>query len=342
MSMREAGYYQHLDDGVVECGLCPHNCRIAPGERGICRVRENRDGKLYSLVYGKLAASNPDPIEKKPLFHYLPGSLAYSVATVGCNLSCPLCQNYQISMAMRGGESVPAGYDAPVEQVIAEAVASGCRSICFTYTEPTIFFEYMADLARAAKLKGLGTTMVSNGYIEPEPMGELCSFIDGANIDLKAFEQQTYRKVLGGKLEPVLETIKGLSEAGVWTEVTTLVVPGLNDSERELGRIAEFLANVSCDLPWHVSRFFPRNKYDQLAPTPPYLIRQALDAGKRAGLNYLYAGNFPGDQSESTFCPSCGTRVIKRVGYRVTEIMLKEGNRCSSCGAHIAGVYDAN
>ncbi len=338
--MREASYYQRLNDGAVECGLCPHRCRITLGERGICRVRENRDGVLYSLVYGKLAASHVDPIEKKPLFHFLPGSNTYSVATVGCNLSCPFCQNHEISMAMRGGKSAPAGYDAPVENVVAEALACGCRSICFTYTEPTIYFEYMVDLARVAKQQGLRTTMVSNGFIEQEPLKELCSLIDAANIDLKAFDEQTYRRVLGGKLEPVLETIRSLHAGGVWTEVTTLVVPEMNDSEQELNLLAEFLASVSCDIPWHVSRFFPRNKFSDHSPTSLGQIKLALEAGKRAGLKYLYAGNFPGDESESTFCPSCEARVIERVGFSVVGTALSEGNCCSSCGEMIAGVYE--
>ncbi len=339
--MRKAGYYQPLDDeGAVECCLCPHRCRIAPGKRGICRVRENRDGVLFSLVYGKLAASHLDPIEKKPLFHFLPGSEAYSVATVGCNLSCPFCQNHEISMAMHRGIAAPPGYDAPVENVVSDALASGCRSICFTYSEPTIFFEYMADLARAARQRGLRTSMVSNGFIEQEPLAELCTFIDAANIDLKAFEQQTYRKVLGGRLEPVLETIKGLHEAGVWTEVTTLVVPGMNDSEQELSRIAEFVASVSVDIPWHVSRFFPNHEYNDRSPATLPLVRRALDAGAHAGLRYLYAGNFPGDRSESTLCPSCGTMVIGRIGFVVTEMALRGGNRCAFCNGLIAGVFD--
>jgi pyruvate formate lyase activating enzyme len=338
--MREADYYRRLEDNAVECELCPHRCRIAQGKRGICRVRENRDGTLYSLVYGKLAASHLDPIEKKPLFHFLPGSLTYSVATVGCNLSCPFCQNHEISMAMRRGNALPAGYDTSVEQVIAEAVASRCRSICFTYTEPTIYFEYMADLARAAKQRGLGTTMVSNGFIEPEPLGELCSFIDAVNIDLKAFDPETYRRILGGKLEPVLDTIKSIHQAGVWTEVTTLVVTGMNDSEQELCRIAEFLASVSFNLPWHVSRYFPQNKSDNPNPTSPNLISKALDTGKRAGLKYTYAGNLPGDQSECTLCPSCGKMVIKRVGYSVREVSLKDGNHCSMCNNTIGGVFE--
>ncbi len=338
--MRKAGYYQPLDGGAVECCLCPHRCRIAPDKRGICRVRENRDGVLFSLVYGKLAACHADPIEKKPLFHFLPGTKAYSVATVGCNLSCPFCQNHEISMAMHRGMVVPPGYDAPVENVVSDALASGCRSICFTYSEPTIFFEYMADLARAARERGLRTCMVSNGFIEQEPLAELCTFIDAANIDLKAFERQTYRNGLGGRLEPVLETVKGLHAADVWTEVTTLVVPGMNDSEQELSRIAEFVASVSVDIPWHVSRFFPSHKYSDRSPATLSMVRGALAAGGRAGLRYLYAGNFPGDRSESTLCPWCEAVVIERMGFVVTGTALSGPNRCASCNGLVAGVFD--
>ncbi|MBW7997010.1 MAG: AmmeMemoRadiSam system radical SAM enzyme [Candidatus Glassbacteria bacterium] len=337
--MREAGYYQALDGGGVECGLCPHRCRIAPGERGVCRVRENRDGKLYSLVYGRLAASHVDPIEKKPLFHFLPGSLAYSVSTVGCNLSCPFCQNHEISLVMRTGIESPPGYDAPVERVADEAVASGCHSLCFTYTEPTIFFEYMADLAAAARARGIRSAIVSNGFIETEPLAELCGLIDAANIDLKAFNPDTYRKVLKGRLEPVLETIRTLHSAGVWTEVTTLVVPEMNDSGGELGQIAEFIASLDRDIPWHVSRFFPHSSYTARDITPHDSIRRALDAGREAGLRYVYAGNLPGDESESTFCPSCGQTVIERRGYSVAAGNLVDANHCANCNSVIAGVF---
>ena len=221
--MREASYYTAGDSGRVECTLCPHNCKIAPGKRGICGVRENQDGKLVSLVYGKLAASHIDPIEKKPLFHFLPGSSAYSVATVGCNLSCPFCQNHDLSLACRDKSRI-GGLDAQVEQIVAEALSSGCESLCFTYTEPTIFFEYMLDLAVLGKEKGLKNTMVSNGFIQPEPLKELSPYMDAANIDLKAFREKTYREILKARLQPVLDTISTLPSLGVWTEVTRHVL----------------------------------------------------------------------------------------------------------------------
>ena len=338
--MHEALHFTRVDKRTVECRLCPHRCRIVPGKRGICGVRENQDGTLVSLVYGKLAASHVDPVEKKPLFHFLPGTLTYSIATVGCNLACPFCQNHELSFAMRS-RSIPYGYDASAEEVVAEAVASGCESLTFTYSEPTIFFEYMIDIAALAREKGLLTTVVSNGFIESEPRNELAGLIDAANIDLKAFQEKTYRSVLKGKLEPVLETISSLVARGIWTEVTTLVVPEMNDSADELKQIASFIASVSLDVPWHVSRFFPHNQWTQGAPTSDESLRRAVDAGRKAGLRYVYAGNVPGDLSESTFCPGCGKKVIERFGFNVSRMNLGPDGRCPSCSTLVAGVFKA-
>jgi len=337
--MREASYYTPGDSGRVECSLCPHHCKIAPGKKGICGVRENQDGKLISLVYGKLAASHIDPIEKKPLFHFLPGSSAYSVATVGCNLSCPFCQNHELSLACRGRSRI-GGFDAEVEQVVAEAVASGCESLCFTYSEPTVFFEFMLDLAILGKEKGLKTTMVSNGFIEPEPLKELSSYMDAANIDLKAFREKNYRQILKARLQPVLDTISTLHSLGVWTEVTTLVVPGMNDSDKELKEIASFIAELGAEIPWHVSRFHPRNRWTSSEPTPVSTLRRALQIGKEADLKYVYTGNVPGEPSESTACPECGQLVIERWGFTVSQLRLEPGGRCNSCNTQIAGVFE--
>ncbi|OGG03809.1 MAG: AmmeMemoRadiSam system radical SAM enzyme [Candidatus Glassbacteria bacterium RIFCSPLOWO2_12_FULL_58_11] len=339
--MREASYYTPLEGGAVECGLCPHHCKIAAGKRGICAVRENRQGRLISLVYGKLAASHIDPIEKKPLFHFLPGSRTYSVATVGCNLSCPFCQNHDLSLAVRRMPQ-PSGFEARPESVAAEAVASNCRSLCFTYSEPTIFFEYMLDMARPAREQGLKTVIVSNGFIEEEPLKELGPLLDAANIDLKAFSEQTYRRILKASLQPVLDTIAALCAQGVWTEVTTLIVPGMNDSEQELRQIAVFLASCSRDIPWHVSRFFPNNEWLDAAPTPSETLRMALEVGREAGLRYIYAGNVPGEFSENTLCPSCGKAVLERLGFRVLRRRLSAGGRCLECNAEIAGVFSEN
>jgi len=339
--MNEASYYTTGDSGKVECTLCPHHCKVAQGQRGICGVRENRDGKLVSLVYGKLAASHVDPIEKKPLFHFLPGSSAYSIATVGCNLSCPFCQNYELSLACRDMERI-GGFDAGVEQVVAEALSSGCQSLCFTYSEPTVFFEYMLDLAILGKEKGLKTTMVSNGFIEPEPLKELSSYMDAANIDLKAFSEKTYRQILKGRLQPVLDTISALHSLGVWTEVTTLIVPEMNDSDEELREIGSFLAELGNEIPWHVSRYYPRNLWSSPGPTPVSALRRALQIGREAGLKYVYTGNVPGEPSESTACPECGQLVIERWGYTVSKLRLGPAGRCSSCNAKIDGVFESS
>jgi pyruvate formate lyase activating enzyme len=323
---------------LVVCSLCPHRCRIAPGKRGICRVRENREGKLLSLIYGRPAAAHVDPIEKKPLYHFLPGSKAFSVSTIGCNLSCPFCQNHTLSVVSRErlsfySETVPA------KEVVERAEDAGCLHLCFTYSEPTIYYEYMLDMARLAKDSGLTTSMVSNGYIEKGPLEELAPFMDAANIDLKAFKEETYREVLGGKLEPVKKTIRRMKQQGVWVEVTTLVVPQMNDSEQELTAIAEFLADTGTEIPWHVSRFHPCHKRSHLPPTPIETLMTALECGKRAGLKYIYAGNVPGELSESTCCPGCGKVVIARWGFGVGEVNLDPEGNCNHCGNAIDGIF---
>ena len=337
--MHEASYYTQESTGAVTCSLCPHHCKIAPGARGICRVRENRGGKLVSLVYGQPAAAHVDPIEKKPLFHFLPGSTAFSVSTVGCNLSCPFCQNHTLSAGEPAGSGV-SDISVPAEDIVRQVETSGCRSLCFTYSEPTIFFEYMLEMARLAKERGLKTNMVSNGYIEKEPLEELAVWMDAANIDLKAFDEKTYRKILGGRLEPVLETIKRMKELGIWCEVTTLVVPEMNDSEEELSAIAGFLAECGPEIPWHISRFHPCYQWTHLPVTPLKTLSLAMECAKRAGLKYVYAGNVPGDLSESTCCPGCGKVVIDRFGFSVRKISLEQDGTCSSCGTAVDGVFD--
>jgi pyruvate formate lyase activating enzyme len=338
VAMHEASFYTREEDGAVTCHLCPHRCRIAPGKRGICAVRENRDGVLVSLVYGQLATAHVDPIEKKPLFHFLPGSSAYSVATVGCNLTCPFCQNHTLSLACRRGPDM-SGYRVSPEKVVEQALAARCESLCFTYSEPTVFYEYMVDMARPAREKGLKTVIVSNGFIEREPLAELIPLIDGANIDLKAFSGETYRKVLKARLEPVLETIRELHARGVWIEVTTLVVPGMNDSEAELSGIASFLAETGTEIPWHVSRFYPGYRWEDLPATPGSSLLRAMEIGKKMGLKYVYGGNMPGELSENTFCPGCGRMVIERLGFTVRSMHLGPDGRCRSCGAAVDGVF---
>lgn len=332
----EAMLYEKLEGGKVRCNLCPHRCLIQPGRRGICAVRENRDGTLYTLVYGQAIAAHVDPIEKKPLYHFLPGTAIFSFATIGCNFRCGFCQNYDISQAARNGEDgLILGHPLPPEVVVENTLRHGCRSIAYTYSEPTIFFEYAYDTAVLAHENGLKNVFVTNGYMTEDALGKISPYLDAANVDLKSFSDGFYRELCGGTLQPVLDTIRRMHELGIWVEVTTLVIPGKNDGEEELGQIARFLAGISPDLPWHVSRFHPDYKLRDRSRTPVDTIEQAAEIGYRAGLRYVYAGNVPGSDYESTRCPNCKEVVIHRLGYQ-TNLLLKEGDRCPNCGQQIA------
>ncbi len=324
--------------GRVACRLCAHRCVIAPGRAGVCAVRENREGRLVSLVYGEVVAAHVDPIEKKPFFHFLPGSKALSVATAGCNFKCGFCQNWQISQAPRRPGGGVGGEPLPPEAVVRAAREAGCRSVSYTYTEPTIFFEYAYDTARLAREAGLANSFVTNGYMTAEALETIRPYLDAANVDLKAFRDETYRRVCGARLEPVLETIRRMRQLGVWTEVTTLVVPGLNDGPDELEDIARFIASVDPDIPWHISRFHPDYEYDRTPPTPVAALRAAAAAGRRAGLRHIYVGNAPGE-SEDTSCAACGAVLIRRRGFAVLENVLRD-SRCPRCGAALAGRFD--
>ncbi len=335
--MREALLWEGASEGRVRCRLCAHRCLIPPGSRGVCGVRENRGGILYSLVYGRLVSQALDPIEKKPLYHFLPGSLALSVATVGCNLRCDFCQNHVISQyprEHRGG--IPGEAVAP-EDVVRAAKGTGAPVIAYTYTEPIVFFETCRDTGVLARDQGLRNVFVTNGYMTGEALDHTRGWLDGANVDLKAFSEDFYRRHCGGSLQPVLDTIARMVEAGLWVEVTTLVIPGRNDSEEELRWIAQFLAGISSDLPWHVSRFVPSYLSYGLPPTPVSTLRRAREIGTEAGLRYVYLGNVPGE-GEDTTCPSCGGTVLRRQGFRVLENRIADG-RCSDCGQPIAGVW---
>ncbi|MCE5271831.1 AmmeMemoRadiSam system radical SAM enzyme [bacterium] len=337
--MKEALYYSALDNEDVQCELCPHNCRIAPGKRGVCAVRANVEGKLYSLSWGNLAAAHLDPMEKKPLYHFYPGSRAFSVATEGCNLSCPFCQNSDLSVGCRE-KTVISGQKREPKQVVEMALDAGASTLCFTYSEPTVFYEYMLEMARIAKERGLKTAIVSNGYINPKPLEQLIPWLDAANIDLKAFSLDTYRKVLKGSLQQVQDNILALWEERVWLEVTTLVVPDLNDSPEELELIARFLEQTDPDIPWHVSRFHPAWRMSQGPPTPVQSIETALHIGRQAGLRYVYPGNLRTSEEDSTQCPHCGERVITRDGFFVTEYKLRPGGICPSCGVRLGGRFE--
>jgi len=326
--MKEAMFYGKKNKDV-QCKLCPHNCVIANGKRGLCGVRENQDGKLVSLVYGKAISAAVDPIEKKPFFHFMPGSKAYSIATLGCNLKCDFCQNWEISQAKN-----IVGKDLSPEDVVEDAIANNCQSIAYTYTEPTIFFEYAYDIAKIANTKGLKNLFVTNGFINKEPIDKISKYLDAANVDLKGFSEEFYKKRCSAKLEPVLSAIKEYHKKGVFLEITTLIVPGHNDNKEMLKEIASFIASVDKKIPWHISRFYPHYKMQDVMPTSVDVIHNAVLIGKEEGLKYIYAGNVPGDDYESTYCWNCGKKVISRVGFQVQEINLDKG-KCEFCGKKI-------
>jgi len=335
--MREAMFYEKVDDNLVNCNLCSHRCsRIADSKRGICGVRENRDGKLYSLVYGRVAARSVDPIEKKPLFHFLPGSKSYSIATVGCNFRCDNCQNFDISQLPKE-RGIIVGQDVSPEEIVSAAKRSNCESIAYTYSEPTIFFEYAYDTAKLASKEGIKNVFVTNGYITPEALREISPYLDAANIDLKSFSDDFYRKNCGARLEPVLESIRLYKSLGIWTEITTLIIPSLNDSEEELRKIAEFIKEVGEETPWHITQFHPTYKLIDLPRTPVTILRKAREIGLEAGLRYVYEGNVPGENGENTYCHNCGKLLIRRFGYQILENKIKN-SACTYCGAEIDGV----
>ncbi len=319
----------------VHCFLCAHHCRIAPGARGLCGVRENRDGVLFTLVYGCPVSTAVDPIEKKPLFHFLPGSMSFSLATVGCNFTCAFCQNAEISQMPRDQGSIGGRHLSP-EQVVEAALETGCQSISYTYTEPTIFYEYARDCARLAARSGLKNVFVTNGYMTGEALRDIDGDLHAANVDLKSFSDDFYRTLVGARLKPVLDSIRRLWSMGVWVEVTTLLIPGRNDGDDELRSLASFLASISCDIPWHVSRFYPCYRMLDVRPTPVTSVETALRIGREEGLHYVYGGNIPGHSSESTICPGCGAAVIERQGFRLGNNGVIEG-KCARCGRDIAG-----
>lgn len=335
--MREAILWEGAGEGRVRCALCAHRCLIPPGARGACGVRENRGGTLYSLVHGRLVSQALDPIEKKPLYHFLPGSLALSVAAVGCNLRCDFCQNHVISQYPREHPGAVPGERIPPGAVVRAAEEAGAPVIAYTYTEPTVFFETCLEIGTLARARGVRNVFVTNGYMTGEALEEARGWLDGANVDLKAFSDEFYRRFCGGSLQPVLDSIARMVEAGIWVEVTTLVIPGRNDSAEELRWIAQFLAGLSPDLPWHLSRFVPAYKVQDVPPTPLGTLRRAREIGREAGLRYVYLGNVPGE-GEDTACPSCGRVLLRRYGFRVVENALADG-RCPGCGEAIPGVW---
>jgi len=325
------------EEGKVRCKLCNRRCSIGEGKTGSCFVRKNIGGELYSLNYDKVCAANADPIEKKPLFHFQPGSRSFSVACVGCNFRCEFCQNWHISQAGIE-EGRLEGQAISPEQIVTSAVRGRCRSIAYTYTEPTIFMELCGDCGRLAKEQGLANVFVSNGYETKEAIDFAKDWLDGINVDLKAFNEDYYKRLCKARLGPVLDTIRYIAkETDIWMEITTLIVPGENDSDDELKGLAEFIANeAGVDVPWHISRFHPQYKYLDSVPTPVEMLERAEAIGTAAGLRYVYLGNVPGSKSESTFCYSCGNMLIQRVGYQIAGNNVEDG-KCAECGVEIAG-----
>jgi len=335
----EAYLYEPLKEQAVKCNLCSHRCLIRPGKRGICNVRENRDGILNTLVYGKLIAQHIDPIEKKPLFHFYPGSRSYSIATVGCNFKCQFCQNADIAQMPSDRSGMIVGDPVSPEAVVAAATRADCRSISYTYTEPTIYFEFAYDTARIAHAKGLLNVFVTNGYMTAEALRMISPYLDAANVDLKSFSDGYYKKYCGARLSPVQETLILMKSLNILVEVTTLLVTGLNDGKTELESLAGFIAgSLGPETPWHISRFHPTYKLTDRPSTPLKSLITARDIGLAAGLKYVYLGNVPGEDGENTACPGCGRMLIERWGFTIRKNRLKEG-RCPYCSTEIEGIW---
>lgn len=334
---KKAMLWEVLPGGKVHCFLCAHNCQIAKDDYGYCGMRQNIDGELWTHAYANVIASHIDPIEKKPLYHFLPGTDSYSIATIGCNFRCSFCQNWRISQ-QSVKDFAGEGYELKPEEVVREAVRNECDSISYTYTEPTVFFEYAYDTARLAREKGIKNIFVTNGFMTEKAIETISPFLDAANVDLKFFSEASYRNICKGSLQPVLDSIRKLKENDVWVEVTTLVVPGVNDSEDELTEIARFIAGVSKDIPWHISRFHPDYNYTDAAPTPVDTMEMAGEKGKASGLKYVYLGNIM--TAGETFCPECSFVLISREGFTARfDKDFTETGTCPKCGGSIAGVW---
>ncbi|MBL7075029.1 AmmeMemoRadiSam system radical SAM enzyme [candidate division KSB1 bacterium] len=332
----EARYYERLPHRKIRCTLCPRECVIDDQERGYCGVRENRGGIYWTLVHSRPCSLHLDPIEKKPLFHFLPGTEALSIATVGCNVNCKFCQNWQISQVRPEQEP---GLDGPPEAIVRLAVQRKCPTIAYTYTEPVIFYEYMYDTAELGREQGIKSVMITNGYISKEPMKKLCRVLDAVKIDLKAYTEKFYREFVVGGLKPVLDTLVLLKDMGMWTEIVYLIIPTLNDQPGDLKAMCRWIASeLGPGVPLHFSRFYPQYQLKNIPPTPVSTLERTRDIALEAGLHYVYIGNVPGHPGESTTCPSCGETIIHRIGYTILDVKLN-GGKCSSCGEVIPGVW---
>ena len=332
----EARYYEKLPESRVKCVLCPRECTVADMERGGCGVRENHQGIYRTLVYSRVCSLNIDPIEKKPLFHYLPGTTALSLATAGCNIECKFCQNWEISQFRP--EEVRAAY-LPPEAIAEAAKKQNTPTIAYTYSEPVIFYEYMFDTAKAGHKLGIKSVMISNGYIQEKPLRELCSHLDAVKIDFKGYTENFYKEYCGGELKPVLNTLKLLKEIGIWFEMVDLIVPTLNDSEKEIDEMTKWIMdNLGPDVPLHFTRFHPAYKIKNLPSTPLKTIERCYDIATKNGLHYVYIGNIPGHKGEKTFCPNCKTLLIDRIGFYIQSNKIKD-NKCPSCQTKIPGKW---
>lgn len=336
VNLKEAMYYRKLDDRTIQCHLCPRYCTLKNGHRGFCRVREPRNGKQYTLVYGNPTAVHVDPIEKKPLYHFLPATTAFSIATAGCNYRCKNCQNWQISQF--GPEETYNQY-LPPKAVVESAIRYKCPTIAYTYTEPAVFYEYMLDTAKIAKSYGVRNMYHSNGALNPKPVEELSLYLDGANIDLKGFTQEFYSKIPEGDLETVLNTIKILRKNRVHVEITNLVVPPYSDDMNMIRKMCQWIRDeAGKEIPVHFSRFSPTYKLKNLSPTPVKTLEEARKIGMEEGLQYVYIGNVPGHEGENTYCPKDGKVLIRRIGYHILENNIVNG-KCKFCGIDIPGVW---
>ncbi|MCX6582284.1 MAG: AmmeMemoRadiSam system radical SAM enzyme [Candidatus Aminicenantes bacterium] len=338
--MKKALLYETAGkDNVVRCLLCAHHCRLQEDRSGVCRVRKNINGALYSLNYDKVCATHLDPIEKKPLYHFLPASTSYSIAAMGCNFKCKFCQNYSLSVVET--EARIFGEKIPPEELVQAALNSGSQSISYTYSEPTVYFELMLETAKLAREKGLKNVMVTNGYMSSEALEMMSPYLDAANIDLKAFRESFYKEYCGATLAPVLETIKGMKAKGIWVELTTLLIPGVNTDKREMGELISFILSVDEMMPWHVSRFFPQHRLLDVLATPTGIIYEMLELGRDMGLKFVYAGNVADERFAHTRCPACNAILIERRGY-FTRVKKLSGGQCGSCGHAIAGVWNSS
>ncbi len=332
----EARFYEKLPGKNVRCHLCPRGCVVADGERGRCRIRENRAGTYYSLVHSRVCAAHIDPIEKKPFFHFRPGTVAFSLATAGCNVSCKFCQNWEISQAKP--EELPARYIPPAD-VAKLAKQSQCPTVAFTYSEPTVWNEFVTDSADAARAQGLKAVVISNGFIQQEPLKRLCRKVDAIKIDLKAFSAKYYREVVGGELKPVLDTLTTTRKEAKWMEIVHLVVPTLNDGDTEFRDLARWIkANLGTDVPIHFTRFHPMFLLKNLPPTPVETLERAKKVADAEGLQFVYIGNVPGHPAENTYCPKCRRLLIERAGFTVTQNHIRKG-KCEYCQRTIPGVW---